>query len=237
MLIILLRRAPVCSKAYSRSGFARLARDAEPRGCRAGASRCGSTHRGGRCFSIIASSWLLASLRGQSISNVNSEPGAALEHGERSRRADRARQCRASTHASACASARLHRAGRPSAASSNSFGIVRAGAARAFVFIGMPGFARMHSRIRSRSARPRLPLPVTRRGPADDGNGPASTRPTEYRPRSRRARAPRAGHPCCTAKGKRRHDRFQVPPWRLAGARSARAASVLPGSGTGKRDL
>lgn len=234
MLIIRPRRAAVCSKAYSRSGFAWRARDAQPRGCRAGASRCGSTHRGGRCFSIIASSWQLASLRGQSISDVNSEPGAALEHGERSRRADLARQCRASTYASACASARWHRAGRPSTASSNSFGIVRAGAARAFVFLGMPGFARMHSR--SRSARPRRPLPVTRRGPADDGNGPASTRPTGCRPRSQCAHPPRAGQPCCTAKGKRRHDRFQAPPWRLAATRSARAASVLPGSGTRKRD-
>lgn len=47
--------------------------------CRASAAKCGSTHRGGRCFSIIDPSSRPASMRGQPTSNVNKEPGQDLK--------------------------------------------------------------------------------------------------------------------------------------------------------------
>lgn len=47
--------------------------------CRASAEKCGSTHRGGPCFSIIDPSSRPASMRGQPTSNVNKEPGQDLK--------------------------------------------------------------------------------------------------------------------------------------------------------------
>lgn len=47
--------------------------------CRASAAKCGSTHRGGPCFSIIDPSSRPASMRGQPTSNVNKEPGQDLK--------------------------------------------------------------------------------------------------------------------------------------------------------------
>lgn len=47
--------------------------------CRASAAKCGSTHRGGPCFSIIDPSSRPASMRGQPTSNVNKEPGRDLK--------------------------------------------------------------------------------------------------------------------------------------------------------------
>lgn len=225
IFIIRVRRTPVCSKAYSRPGFARQARHVEQRACRASAAKCGSTHRSGRRFSIIAASWRPASMRGQSTSNVNKEPGAGLEDCKRSRRADRAWWCRACTHASA----RRHRASRPCGASSNSF---RIGCARAAhpPFIRMPLFARMCYRgdLLSSPYAPRLG------GLADCDSEPPASVPTKRRTQARRDCAPRTVPPCCTAGDDGRHNRFHVWPRRFAEERSVRSARVSPRLGTAK---
>lgn len=71
-IFIIRKHGPaVCSKAYSRSGFARRARDARRCSRRASVAMCGSTHRRGRCLFIIDSSWRRAAKRGRRTSRTN----------------------------------------------------------------------------------------------------------------------------------------------------------------------
>ena len=71
IFIILMRDVAVCSKAHSRSGFAGTARDTRRRARRGSVAMCGSTHRRGRCFFIIDSSWRPAMKRGRPTSHAN----------------------------------------------------------------------------------------------------------------------------------------------------------------------
>lgn len=72
IFIILMRDVAVCSKAHSRSGFAGTARDTRRRARRGSVAMCGSTHRRGRCFFIIDSSWRPAMKRGRARHGASS---------------------------------------------------------------------------------------------------------------------------------------------------------------------
>lgn len=74
IFIIRMRGVAVCSKAYSRSGFACPARDTMRRARHGSVAMCGSTHRRGRCLFIIASSWRPAMKRGRHRAQ-NGSPG------------------------------------------------------------------------------------------------------------------------------------------------------------------
>lgn len=187
--------------------------------CRASAAKCGSTHRGGPCFSIIDPSWRPASMRGQPTSNVNKEPGrdlkissiddVAIVHGGAGHMLAHAVGCIAwagsveprRIPSGSCVPARPTRP-------SSSRHCLQHAPPRRCVVAAAGDQAVWRGRLRQRAARILT----------DGRQGTGVTR---------------RASPCCTAGGGGRHDRHHTWPRRFAGARPA---GVSPCAGTAERD-